>query len=131
MKKWMFSLLLCIGIAKLSNAQLVRPITPTKTTLSATDTAYATLPIEPTFKSARAYVTKVSGTVGGKVYLIADYGDSNWERLDSLTLANQTLNYKLFTIPNNNFTYVNYRIQFITNSGTQSVTPSVKYLRRS
>jgi len=101
-----------------------------KTTLTAPDTASASIAVDNTTKSVKAYITRTSGTLAGKVYLIADFGDGDYAKLDSADLVNgATFKSKVFTIPTP-LIYGTYKIQVIT-SGTSVCVPTAKRLRRS
>jgi hypothetical protein len=113
-----------------TNAQIVSTITPTKTSLSSTDTAYSSLPITSVVKSIEIGATKTSGTVGGKVYFLAQTLDgATWEKLDSMSVANSAgLQYKLITTPAN-LIYKAYKFQYLSTGGVW--VPSAYYLRRN
>lgn len=63
--------------------------------------------------------TKLSGTVAGTVYFVASLDGTNWQKLDSLTMANVTTNSKLFT--DAGCKYNNYAIQTVNSAGTMSL----------
>ena len=66
-------------------------------------------------------VTKVSGTVGGTVVLQGSLDGTNWHAAgaDTLTLANQTTNKKIWLLTENR--YYHYRT-LATGSGTMNAT---------
>lgn len=78
-------------------------------------------------KGFQATVTKVSGTVAGKVYLQGTIDGYAWVTIDSLTLSNQATNTKIFPITAT--TYNSYRSNAIT-SGTQVSVLTLAVLRR-
>jgi len=69
--------------------------------------------------SIQASLTKISGTAAGKVYLLGSLDGSQYEKADSLTVANVATQTKVFT--SNPSKYVYYRISFV-GSGTQSTS---------
>lgn len=87
-------------------------------TLTNTDTAsLAFNSIGSNVVSFTVVVKKVSGTVGGKVYLQATNDGVEWEMLDSLTNSNVATNIKTVLISRTS--YNSYRAYYTT-SGTQS-----------
>ncbi len=91
-----------------------------------TDTGAIVFQAVPAIKAIQATVTKISGTVAGKVYLQGTI-DGNWISLDSLTNSNQATNSKLF--PLSETYYYSYRLYYTT-SGTQASILKGSYLRR-
>jgi len=78
-------------------------------------------------KSFQATVTKISGTVAGKVYLQGTVDGIAFINIDSLVLSDQTINSKLFPVTST--IYNSYRGQFTT-TGTQSSILLLTVLRR-
>ncbi|MGN6476320.1 MAG: hypothetical protein ACTHKV_03770 [Flavipsychrobacter sp.] len=117
-----------------AKAQIVKSITivAADDTLADTDTAIVVIPVVNNTVSATVNVDKVSGTVAGTVYLEATVDNITYDKLDSLTLANQAVNNKTFNLHggNNKLMYASYRFEFIT-SGTQKCKPKVYTTRRS
>lgn len=84
--------------------------------------------LESGLKSIEVLVEKISGTVGGKVYIQGSSTEWRYaDNIDSLTCSNQAQNFKkvLFTATN----YLSYRIYYPT-SGTQSCVVYFAVLRR-
>ena len=113
-----------------AHAQIVKPVTPSKTSLSSTDTANAVLPIDNTVTAIEMSGTKTSGTVGGKIYYqgLNLKGDT-WTSLDSLTISN-TAGYQhkriAITTP---LPYASYRFYYLSTGGVWA--PGAYYLRRN
>ena len=78
-------------------------------------------------KSFQATVTKISGTVAGKVYLQGTVDGTAFITIDSLVLSDQAINSKVFPITST--LYNSYRGQF-TSTGTQSSYLILSVLRR-
>ena len=78
-------------------------------------------------KSFQATVSKISGTVAGKVYLQGTVDGNAWLNIDSLVLTNVITNTKVF--PAYPTIYNSYRAYFIT-SGTQQSVLTLAALRR-
>lgn len=115
--------------AQESKAQLVKAVTPTKTSLSAADTAAAVLPLDKTATSVEMGGTKTSGTVGGKIYFqgLNLKGDT-WVKIDSLSITN-TSGYQYKQIAVTTFPYASYRFYFLSTGGVWA--PTAYYLRRN
>jgi hypothetical protein len=137
--KNLFALLLLVGIVAFTSqtfnpiqAQIVTTVKATKDTLTNADTAYVNFSVTNLAKSVEAHVTKVSGTVAGKVYFQATVDGTNYTTIDSLTLADQSVNYKVFPLhaSNGRLTYATYRFS-IYESGTCKSAPKGYLLRRS
>ncbi len=112
------------------HAQIVKAITPTKDSLSSTDTGYAVIAMTSEVKSIECGGTKSSGTVGGKIYLLGQTLDAaTWVKIDSLTIANSAgLQYKLITAPEA-LIYSAYKFQYLSTGGVWY--PKAWYLRRT
>jgi len=131
MKK-ILSLLLVIGFA-ITSATAQRastiPVAAGDTTVN-TDTASKVLSITAGYSGViiQPIVSKVSGTVAGKVYLYQSLDGVNYTAAtDSITLSNQATNTGLWIKSAPNPVY--YKISAIT-SGTQSSILGVKYVAR-
>ena len=146
MKKFKLSLFSLVGLLAFvlltsfvftppASAQIVKsqavldPTGAVNNVLTNADTATATFSVDNSVKSFRGFVTKTSGSIGGKLYFQGSYGDGYWDSLDSLTLTNVTTQYKTFN-PGVPLIYASYRIQYIT-TGTQVSTAGAYYLRRN
>ena len=86
-----------------------------KTTLTNVDTGYVDFKVDPSTQSIEAVDLKTSGTVAGKVYLIATVSGLKWYKLDSLDRSDGD-NSKVFDIPAKK-NHARYRLQWIQ-SGT-------------
>lgn len=128
MRKLLFILLAAVTMIT-ANAQK-RDISAkdTNTNVSATVISYVNYnSVASKVKAFQASVTKVSGTVAGKVYLEATVDGSQWQKLDSLVLSDVAAQTKLFSI---SATYYNsYRANFTT-TGTQVSYLIFSVLRR-
>lgn len=123
------SLVLVSSLHQNANAQIVKSITLSKTTLTAPDTAKATLSVDNTVVSVEVTINKTSGTVAGTAKLQGSYDGTNWDDISSLTLADVTLNRKVLSLPIP-LAHPIYRVIFIT-SGTNVTTVGCKQLRRT
>lgn len=112
-----------------AHAQIVKPVTLSKTTLTNTDTSKATLSVDRSVASIEVKVVKTSGTVAGTVKLQGTFDGINYDDLNTLTLSDQILNRKVMAI-STPLIYPGYRLIFIA-SGTNVTTVSAKQLRRS
>lgn len=97
-----------------------------KTTLTNTDTGYVDFVVDASSQSIEAVDLKTSGTVSGKVYLIATISGLKWYKLDSLTRSDGD-NYKVFEIPQK-INYAKYRLQWVQPTGAVSTFKA--YLHR-
>ncbi len=124
------------GINTESKAQVSKPLFKVdrdyklkKDTATNTDTvALFYNNIESGLKSIEIAVKKVSGTVGGKVYVQGS--SNNWvsyTNIDSLSCADVSLNSKLTVFASTNF--LSYRVYYTT-SGTQVCVVYAALLRR-
>lgn len=132
MKKIISMLLLVIGFS-ITTASAQRastiPVAAGDTTVN-TDTASKVLSITAGYSGViiQPIVSKVSGTVGGKVYLYESLDGTNYgAATDSITLSNQATNTGLWKKAAPNPVY--YKISAIT-SGTQSSILTVKFVAR-
>lgn len=86
-------------------------------------TAYVDLQVQKvnSYITAQAVVTKISGTVGGNVFLQGSLDGTNFKNVgaDTLTNTDQTTNTKIFVLDGNPYLY--YRL-LLTGSGTMSAT---------
>ena len=124
-----FALVLCLSVTQHAEAQIVKQVTLSKTTLTNTDTSKITLSVDQTVLSVEASVTKTSGTVAGTVKLQGTFDGVNFDDLNTLTLADQALNRKVMAIPTP-LVYPVYRLIFLS-SGTNVTAVKAKVLRRS
>ena len=137
MKKFAYGLL----IAAISSGAALAPTIKLKAqstkkvvsvdTLENAETQYITFnPMASKLSAIQVTVKKVNGTVAGKVYLEGTI-DGNYVTLDSLTLSDQSINTKIFTISKSVGTaYLGYRAKFAT-TGTQTSTAGASWLRRT
>lgn len=117
---------MCTTFAQLTDARV------SKDTAVNADTVYITYQGTKSHVNAiQATVTKVSGTVGGKIYLWGTVDGSNWVVLDSSSaLSNVAVNSKIFSFDRSKGTqYTSYRVE-LRSSGTQSSTLRATMLRR-
>lgn len=124
MKKLLFILLAVI--ATCANAQK-REVSVKDTNTNAVTSYVNFNSVASRVKAFQASVTKVSGTVAGKVYLEATIDGSQWQKLDSLVLSDVTTQTKLFPISATS--YNSYRANFTT-TGTQVSYLIFSMLRR-
>ena len=82
---------------------------------------YSALGVQPV-------VSKLSGTVAGKVYLWASLDGTNYVKTDSLTLSDQTTNTTVWG-KTGGVPFVYYKVQAIS-SGTVSAKVRVYYVER-
>lgn len=108
-----------LSVSSSALAQKPVAVTPTKTSLSSTDTAYSVIPLtSPVDKiTLQAIVTKTSGTVAGNVVVQGSLDGTNYVNIstDTLTLANQSINTKIWTFDKR--AYYHYRLRFYSSSG--------------
>ncbi len=111
--------------------------TPLKMRLTAGDTAVNTTPAAKIITASAGYnaigiqpvITKVSGTVAGKAYLLWSLDKVNYIKTDSITLTNVTTNTAIWTKQTTPAGY--YKVQ-VVGTGTMSAILSVWYtLRKS
>jgi hypothetical protein len=108
------------------NAQIVKKITVVKDSTVNSDFTTIGLPSEGTVKSFEVHATKVSGTIAGKAVLEGLAHDAiNWVGIDSISLADQAVNFKVFA-PSLPLIYSQYRIK-VTETGTGKLKPIVAY----
>ena len=98
-------------------------ITLSQATVSGADTSDASFFVDKTHKSYTAKVVKSSGTLAGKVYFYGTVDESNYDKLDSLTLANvSTDQIKTFSFGTTNQPYYKYKVAIETTGGVAAVT---------
>jgi hypothetical protein len=132
MKK-LFAILVLFAVAALvaptqTHAQINRTVSLSKATLTSTDTSTATITADDYTRSFTVIVTKTSGTVAGKVYFYGSGDGTNFEKLDSLVLADVSgAQVKTFkpVIP---LVYYQYKITDLQTGGTTTI--SAKQLTR-
>ncbi len=105
----------------------IRTISSRDTNTNATTSYVNIKSIASKVKSFQATVTKISGTVAGKVYLQGTVDGTAFITIDSLVLSDQAINSKVFPITST--LYNSYRGQF-TSTGTQSSYLILSVLRR-
>jgi len=100
-----------------------------KTTLTNTDTAIGKFVLlgNNDYVTIEANVNKVSGTIGGTLYLQGSLSGTSWNTLDSLVTSNQALNSKWFKQSPSYYYF--YRIYYAT-STTQVSTINASYVTR-
>lgn len=105
-----------------TDAQIVRPITATKSALTsaASDTAYATLTPANNVVSIAGIITKVAGTVGGTMVLQGTLDGSNWDAVTSYTITDVAAQQKVFDV--STLIYKTYRLRIIPTGSGASVT---------
>ena len=132
MKKFLFLTVLFLFAAfiapTVSQAQIAKKVTVVKDSTVNSDNTSITLEADNTVKSFEGHATKVSGTIAGKMVLegLAPDG-SNWVGIDSIALADQAVNFKVFTP--GTLIYSKYRIK-VTETGTGKLKPIVGYVLR-
>lgn len=130
MKKIIFSLILAAGLFAVGNAQ-----NATLLPLAAGDTVSNTGTVNKTIRATAGYsaigvqpvLTKISGTVAGKIYLMVSLDGTNFIKTDSITNADQTTNTTFWSKQTTPGTY--YRVQ-AAGSGTMSAQLRVYYVLR-
>lgn len=123
MKKFAFVLLACFALfATSTKAQDFKPtvFNPTSAIVNTTPDTLSLNSAPLSSATVQVTVTKVSGTVSGKVYLYAGlYKGAQLYQTDSLTLSDQALNTVYWTLSSPNFKY--YTVYF-NPTGTVSAT---------
>lgn len=134
MKKYILIFSLLIGILFSANAQFTvgvkmpQATTDSIKTGALTVTKYLTLQGGYNSVSIAPVVTKVSGTIAGKVYIAGTIDGTNYSAaLDSLTLSNVTTNHTIWKISGN--PYWKYKI-WAVGTGTMNGLLNVWYLVR-
>ncbi len=127
--KNLFCLLIFCAVALASHAQIVNTVTLSKTTLTAPDNATGVLYIDKTVQSVEVQLSKTSGTVAGTVTLQGSVDGTNYDVLNTLTLADQALNRKTMALPVP-LIYAHYKIVFAT-TGTSVSTVAAWTVRRN
>lgn len=139
MKKTILLLLSCFMLmvlatpAKSQIAKLV-PATTVKaggisSTLTTTDTALATIPVDGATQSVTVYHNKVAGTVSAVWYLQGTVKAAKWESIDSLVISNAT-GQKTFSFPAIK-PYASYRLYAPHSGSGASSTFEIYHLRRN
>lgn len=135
-KKLLFIISFLIAIAGLHTSAFAQSSASTsKSSLNATDTAYAYIPVSGLYAvvGIQPEYTKTSGTVAGNVIIDKTIDGVGWIALDTLALSNASPNIfglnpnsKVFTYPQPAATQ--YRVRFITSTGVGTV--KVYYMLR-
>lgn len=111
-----------------SHAQASKSVSLSKAALSSTDTSTATITADDYTRSFTVVATKTSGTVAGTIYFYASGNGTNFDLLDSLTVANTSgAQYKTFK-PAVPLVYYQYKITAFSTSGGWTI--SAKQLTR-
>lgn len=128
MKK-LFATLILIAFTAAAHAQISTSVTlsspssgATKTSLSSTDTAQAVITASDYFRSVTVVATKTSSTVAGKAYWYGSGNGTNYDLLDSLTVADvSAAQYKTFhpTLP---LYYYKFKIIIYSTSGVWTIS---------
>lgn len=122
------TLLVCVT-PKHSVAQMNKSVTLSKSSLSGTDTATATITADDYTKSFTVIATKTGSSPTGKVYFYGTGDGTNYDLLDSLTVANVAgAQYKTFK-PALPLVYYKYKVSAFTAGGT--LTIALKQLERT
>lgn len=134
MKKYILIFSLLISVVLGASAQFTvgvkmpQATTDSIKTGALTVTKYLTLQGGCQSVSIATVVTKVSGTIAGKVYIAGTVDGTNYTAaLDSMTLSNVTTNHKIFLITGN--PYWKYKIWGV-GSGTMNGVLTAWYLVR-
>lgn len=120
MKKLLFGLIAMLVLSFTVKAQSISQATPlTGNTQTITNTATGTLTVKVTdsyeVTSVQVNVTKVSGTIAGKVYMQASLDNVNFSNIDSVTVTDKAVNSKIFLNGINKYLY--YKVSY-TGVGT-------------
>lgn len=128
MKK-LFAAIVLIVITAAAHAQIVSSVTlsspssgATKTALSSTDTAQAVITASDYFRSLTVVATKTTGTVAGTAYFYGSGNGTNYDLLDSLTVANTSgAQYKTFksTFP---LSYYKFKVVIYSTNGGWTIS---------
>jgi hypothetical protein len=122
------TLLVCITPKK-SDAQINKSVTLSKASVSGTDTATATITADDYVKSFTVVATKTSGTVAGKIYFYGSGDGTNYDKLDSLTMADAAgAQFKTFK-PLLPLVYYKYKVTALSTGGVWTV--ALKQLERT
>lgn len=128
MKRIVFALCLSMCLACVGHAQQTMFVS--KATNTNTDTSYISVKLPGFYNvvSFQAVQTKSSGTVAGYALLQGSLDGTNFVNIsnDTLTLANQAINTKIWTLSNSPYTH--YRIAMRTSNGVS--VPSGFYVAR-
>lgn len=131
MKKFLLFLIAALTFAVAAQAQSTgkRTISAKDTNTNATTTYVTYAGVGEKVKSFQVAVTKISGTVAGTCLLQGTVDGTNWVDVntDTLTLANQTTNTKVWIISATS--YYSYRLKFTT-TGTQVSSAIFTIMRR-
>lgn len=134
MKTLLFLSIMVIGLLTFPTTPLRAQTKPAQVSFVSRDTSNAADTVIVTFagvasgiKSFQTTVTKLSGTVGGKVYLQGTIDGNAWVNIDSLSNTNIATNTKLFPVTTTH--YYSYRAYYIS-TGTQSSILTFSYMRR-
>lgn len=95
------------------------------------DTVIITFPaMDGNILSFEYLVEKVNGTIPANSFAIlqASVDGVRWDAIDTLTVLNQAINYKIYKVPRTY--YYSYRLWYQTASGTQRSVLSFIYVRR-
>ncbi len=88
-------------------------------------------PVVSKINGFQATVQKKTGTVAGKIYFEGSLDGIGWARIDSITLADVSINTKVFPILRSAGTsYLGYRFSCVP-TGTQTSTITATYIRRT
>lgn len=133
MKK-LFFIAMLFAVAISARSQTVYSLTVSADTLIDTATETLVSPISSYAYGATSLeftATKVSGTVAGDCIVQGTISGANWQTLpdaDTLTLANQTTNYKIWNVGTDS--YRKYRVS-CTGEGTMKALISGSFLPKS
>lgn len=124
MKKILFGLiLLCFTFSAIAQKQTVITMPNDAAAIVDAGTVKATAKLDQNARTVtiQSVVTKVSGTVGGKLVLWGSLDGVNYEKAatDTLILTNQAKNLKVWKLDYNRYYY--YRV-IATGSGTMNAT---------
>jgi hypothetical protein len=127
MKRMLLLLTMVVGMFAVSNAQTTSKRIQPDTSINATGTTITFQNMASKLVSIQSTVVLISGTGAGKVYMEGTV-DGNWITQDSLVLANQAINTKLFPISRTSF--LSYRLRYVP-TGTQTSRMTGTFCRRT
>ena len=124
MKKIVLLFVALLSINFVAKAQITKALTVASTSITNTGTATLTAVASDVYKqiSFQVNITKVSGTVAGKITLLGSLDGVNYKRvggLDSVVLADQAVNVGLLKLADCPYNY--FKLQ-TTGSGTMVAT---------
>lgn len=128
MKKY-FLLALSLGLlAYGASAQSTKKVTQPDTSINTTGSTITFTNMPSKLVSVQASVARISGALNGKVYFEHTV-DGNWIAVDSLVLADATVQTKIFPVTGTKG--LSYRVRYAPGGTSQTSRLTASYLRRT